>query len=58
MLGWALMFLIVAIVAALLGFTGIAILSAEVAKVLVIIFIILFVISLVFGLIRRRPPRV
>ena len=58
MLSWALTFLIVAIVAALLGLTGIAAISVEVAKVLFIIFIIRFVISLVFGLVRRRPPRV
>jgi uncharacterized membrane protein YtjA (UPF0391 family) len=57
MLGWALAFLIVAIAAALLGFTGIAVISVQIAKVLFIIFLILFVISLIFGLMRRRPPR-
>jgi uncharacterized membrane protein YtjA (UPF0391 family) len=51
------MFLIVAIVAAALGFTGIAIISVEFARLLFIIFIILFIISLIFGLI-RRPPRI
>jgi uncharacterized membrane protein YtjA (UPF0391 family) len=59
MLGWAITFLVVALVAALLGFTGIAILSVEIARLLFIIFIIHFVISLIFGLVRRgRPPRI
>ncbi|MDD2903744.1 MAG: DUF1328 domain-containing protein [Syntrophales bacterium] len=41
--------------AALLGFTSIALISMEIAKILFIIFIILFIISLIFGLMRRRP---
>lgn len=57
MLGWAITFLVIALVAALLGFTGIAIISAEIARLLFIIFIVLFAISLIFGLrMRRRPP--
>jgi uncharacterized membrane protein YtjA (UPF0391 family) len=55
MIGWAVTFLIIALVAALLGFTGIAVLSVEVAKVLFGIFIILFIVSLIFGITRRRP---
>lgn len=58
MLGWALTFLVVALAAALLGFTGIAVLSVEIARLLFIIFIVLFVISLIFGLVRGRPPRI
>ncbi len=56
MLSWALTFLIFALVAALLGFTGLAIISIEIARLLFTIFIILFVISLIFGLVRRRRP--
>ncbi len=57
MLGWTLTFLVIALVAALLGFTGIALISVEIARVLFIIFMVLFLISLVFGLrMRRRPP--
>ncbi len=57
MLGWAATFLIIALVAALLGFTDIALISMEMARLLFIIFIVLFVISLVFGLrMRRRLP--
>lgn len=57
MLSWALTFLIVAIVAALFGFGGIAAAATDIARVLFFIFIVLFVVSLIFGLIgRRRPP--
>jgi uncharacterized membrane protein YtjA (UPF0391 family) len=47
MLYWALMFFVVALIAAVLGFTGIAIAAAGVAKILFVIFLALFVISLV-----------
>ena len=55
MLRYALIFFIVALVAALFGFTGIAVGAAEIAKILFFIFLILFVVSLVAGLIRRGP---
>lgn len=44
---WALIFFVLAIVAALFGFRGIAGLSMGVAKILVLVFIILAVIALV-----------
>ena len=47
MLGWALVFLIVAIVAAILGFGFLASTAGLIAKVLFVIFIILFIISFV-----------
>ena len=56
MLGWALTFLVFALVAALLGFTGMALLSMEIARVLFVLFLVLFIISLIFGLVRRRRP--
>ena len=56
MLSWALTFLIVAIIAALFGFGGIAEAATDIARVLFFIFIVLFLVSLIFGLIRRRPP--
>lgn len=56
MLYWAAVFFIIAIVAAIFGFGGIAEASMGIAQVLFFIFIILFVISLIFGLGRRRPP--
>jgi len=47
------------LIAALLGFTGLAIISVEIAKLLFLVFIVLFVIALIFGLrMRRRPPLV
>ena len=52
MLSYALLFFIVAVIAAALGFGGLAGTAATVAKVLFVIFLILFLISLVTG---RRP---
>jgi uncharacterized membrane protein YtjA (UPF0391 family) len=49
MLRWALLFLVVAIIAAVFGFTGIALDAAWIAKVLFVVFLILFLVSLVFG---------
>lgn len=54
MLQWALVFFIVAIIAAAFGFGGIAATSAGIAKFLFYIFVILFVASLVVGLFQRR----
>ena len=52
MLSWALTFFVVAIIAAVLGFTSIAGAAAGIAKILFFVFLILFVVSLVMG---RRP---
>lgn len=57
MLYWALVFFIVALVAALFGFTSIAAGAATVAKVLFFLFLVLFVISLLVGLSRRGSVR-
>ena len=56
MLGWALTFLIVALIAAVLGFGGIAGFAVEIAKIIFFVAIILFVISALFGLFRGRSP--
>jgi uncharacterized membrane protein YtjA (UPF0391 family) len=53
MLYWTLVFLVVALVAGLLGFTGIAAASAGIARVLFGIFLLLFVVSLVIHLVNR-----
>ena len=53
MLYWSLIFLLIAILAAVFGFTGISILAAGVAKVLFFVFLVLFVISLVAHVSRR-----
>jgi uncharacterized membrane protein YtjA (UPF0391 family) len=55
MLSWALYFFILAVVAGLFGFIGIAGASFAVAKVLFFVFLILFLFSLTGGLIRRSP---
>ena len=54
MLRWALIFLVVALVAAVLGFTSIAGAAIDVAKILFWIFAVLFVTSLVMHMVRGR----
>jgi len=54
MLRWAVIFLIIALVAALFGFTDIAAASAGIAKVLFGLFLILFLGALVLGLVAAR----
>ncbi len=57
MLGWALTFLVVALIAAAFGFGGIAAVSVEIAKIIFFVAITLFAIMLIASLITgRRPP--
>ena len=49
MLSWSIFFLIIALVAALLGFSSIAGAATGIAKILFGVFLVLFVISLFFG---------
>jgi uncharacterized membrane protein YtjA (UPF0391 family) len=53
MLYYALVFLLVSIVAAIFGFGGIAIASAGIAKILFFVFIVLFLVSLITHAARR-----
>ncbi|HEX6893830.1 MAG TPA: DUF1328 family protein [Bryobacteraceae bacterium] len=53
MLYWALSFLLIAILAAVLGFTGISLIAAGLAKILFFLFLVLFVVSLVAHVTRR-----
>jgi uncharacterized membrane protein YtjA (UPF0391 family) len=55
MLQWALIFLVVALIAGAMGFGGIAIISVDIARILFFVFLVLFVVSLVAGLLRGRP---
>jgi uncharacterized membrane protein YtjA (UPF0391 family) len=55
MLYYAAVFFVVALIAALFGFGGIAVGAIEIAKILFFIFLLLFVVSLVVGLMRRGP---
>jgi uncharacterized membrane protein YtjA (UPF0391 family) len=54
MLRWALAFLIVALIAGVLGFGGIAADSAWIARVLFVVFLVMFLISALLGY-RARP---
>ena len=57
MLYWALVFLVIALVAGLLGFGGIAGTASGIAQVLFGLVLIIFLVSLVMGLVSRgRPP--
>jgi uncharacterized membrane protein YtjA (UPF0391 family) len=47
MLNYALTFLVIALLAAVFGFGGIAIAAAGIAKILFFIFLVLFVVSLI-----------
>jgi uncharacterized membrane protein YtjA (UPF0391 family) len=49
MLSWALTFLVIALIAAALGFGGVAGTSAGIAKILFFVFLIMFIVSLIFG---------
>jgi uncharacterized membrane protein YtjA (UPF0391 family) len=53
MLYWALVFLLIAIVAGVLGFGGVAFAAAGLAKILFFVFLIIFLASLVMHLSRR-----
>jgi uncharacterized membrane protein YtjA (UPF0391 family) len=50
LLKWALVFLVVSIIAGLLGFTGVSIVSADIARTLFYIFLAIFFVLLVLGL--------
>lgn len=54
MLSWALTFLVIALIAGVLGFGGIYVAAAGIAKILFFLFLILFVVSLLMG--RTRDP--
>ena len=56
MLGWALTFLIIALIAAVLGFGGIAGFAMEAAKIVFFVAVVLFLISAVVALVRGRTP--
>ena len=53
MLYWSVVFFIVAIIAGVFGFLGIADAAAGIGKVLFFIFVVLFVVSLISGIGRR-----
>jgi uncharacterized membrane protein YtjA (UPF0391 family) len=54
MLHYAAVFFVIALIAAVFGFGGIAAGAAEIAKILFFVFLLGFVVSLVMGLARRN----
>jgi uncharacterized membrane protein YtjA (UPF0391 family) len=55
LLKWALIFFLISIVAAVFGFTGISLASADIARILFYIFLVIFLVLLILGLtIARR----
>ncbi len=54
MLSWAITFLIIALIAAVLGFGGIAGTAIGIAKILFFVFLVLFIVTMLLG--RRTPP--
>jgi uncharacterized membrane protein YtjA (UPF0391 family) len=53
MLRWALLFLVVAIVAGIFGFAGVMVAAAGIAKLLFYVFLVLFVVSLAMSVVSR-----
>ena len=56
MLHWALTFLVLGLIAALFGFTGIAGASIGIAKILFFVFLAIFAVMLLMGATRGRDP--
>jgi len=56
MLRWALAFFVFALVAALLGFGGLAATSAGIARILFYVFLLVFLVTLVAGLLTGKRP--
>ena len=57
MLRWALAFFIIAIIAGIFGFGGIATGAADIARICFFFFIVVFAVSLVWGLVTGRRLR-
>jgi uncharacterized membrane protein YtjA (UPF0391 family) len=57
MLRWTLIFLVISLVAALLGFGGLAASAAGIARILFFIFLVFFLVSLVWGFTGGGRPR-
>ena len=53
MLHYAVLFLVVALVAALFGFGGIAAGAVEIAKILFVVFVLMAVVTLIIGIARK-----
>lgn len=58
MLRWAVIFFVVAIVAAVFGFGGVYVAAAGIAQILFFLFIVLFLVSLLAGMTGRGRSRI
>lgn len=56
MLQWAIMFLVVALISAILGFTGIAAVSMEFARIIFFLFLVLFAVAALMHVMRGKTP--
>lgn len=56
MLNWAIGFLVIALIAALFGFGGIAAVSVDIAKILFFVFLVLFIVAAVMHVARGKAP--
>lgn len=52
MLRWVIIFLVVALTAALFGFGGIAVTAAGIARIIFFVFLVLLLVSLALGFVR------
>ena len=57
MLKWALIFLVVAIIAAICGFTGIAGAATDIARTLFFVFLLLLIVSALLHVLRSDSPK-
>ncbi len=55
MLNWAFSFLVLALIAAVFGFGGIAAGASEIAKILFFVFLVMFIVSFVINSTRGKP---
>lgn len=58
MLRWALIFLVIALIAGALGFGNVMAGATNIALILAAIFVVLFVVSLIMHFVRGRGPSV
>ncbi len=56
MLNWIITFFLMAVIAAVLGFGGLAGTFAEIAKFLAVVFVVLFIASLIYSMVTGRRP--
>jgi uncharacterized membrane protein YtjA (UPF0391 family) len=57
MIGWAIMFLIIALIAAVFAFAGLTVVSTALAKIVFFAAIAMFAIAAVAGVVYDRSPR-